>query len=36
MDWTTLWMIETVVALFVVLSLHFIWKQEGHTSTRKR
>jgi hypothetical protein len=35
MDWTTLWMIETGVALFVVISLHFIWKQKSHTSPRK-
>jgi hypothetical protein len=35
MDWTTLWMIETVVALFVVISLHFIWKQKSHTFPRK-
>jgi hypothetical protein len=35
MDWTTLLMIETVVALFVFISLHFIWKQKSHTSQRK-
>jgi hypothetical protein len=35
MDWTTLLMIETVVAFFVFISLHFIWKQKSHTSQRK-
>jgi hypothetical protein len=35
MDWTTLCMIEAVVALLVVISLHFIWKQKSHISTRK-
>jgi hypothetical protein len=28
-------MIETGVAFFVVIFLHFIWKQKSHTSTRK-
>ena len=35
MDWTTLLMIETGVAFFVVIFLHIIWKQKSHTSTRK-
>jgi hypothetical protein len=28
MDWTTLWMIETVVAFLAVFALHRIWREQ--------
>jgi hypothetical protein len=35
MDWTTLWMIATVVAFLGVISLHLVWREPNHTSQRK-
>ena len=28
MDWTTLWMIETVVAFLAAFTLHRIWREQ--------
>jgi len=35
MDWTTLWMIATVVAFLGVFALHLIWREPNHTSQRQ-
>jgi hypothetical protein len=34
MDWTTLWMLATVVAFLEILFLHLIWRAPNHTSHR--